>query len=76
MINKKKLTFILFILFILLLTLSFFYLKKARYENKWPFDTKMGYIIPASIKRVIYNLMTDDVRYIESHHYNIKKNGC
>ena len=73
MINKKKLTFILFILFILLLTLSFFYLKKARYENKWPFNTKMGYIIPASIKRVVYNLMTDDVSYIESHHYNIKK---
>ena len=73
MINKKKFSFILFILFILFLTASFFYLKNARYQNKWPFGTKLGYAIPASLKRVVYNLMTDDVKYIESHHYKIKK---
>jgi hypothetical protein len=73
MVNKKKFSFILFILFILFLTASFFYLKNARYENKWPFGTKLGYVIPASFKRVVYNLMTDDVKYIESHHYKIKK---
>jgi hypothetical protein len=73
MTNKKKISFILLLFFVIFLVLSFFYIKKARYENKWPFNTGMGQIIPGSVKKIIYRVMTDDVVYTDTYYYKLKK---
>ena len=52
--------------------LGFLFLIDARERNTWPFDTKMGPLIPGEFKQLVYKLLTPESRSLKSYHYNLK----
>ena len=52
--------------------LGFLFLIDAREKNTWPFDTKMGPLIPGEFKQLVYELLTPESRSLKSYHYKLK----
>lgn len=65
--------YIILIILFLFIIFSFLFIKQARINNTWPFNTKMGYIVPESLKRVIYSITTRKNEKIITYYYDLDK---
>ena len=65
--------YIILIILFLFIIFSYLFLKQARVNNTWPFNTKMGYIVPESLKRVIYSIVTNKNEKIITYYYDLNK---
>ncbi len=72
----KKKTFITLIIFVIVFGLlgSFLFIKKARENRSWPFNSSLGNYLPKSIKYLAYKFTNPDENTIETHFYDLKTN--
>ena len=71
-IMKKKLIYIIFLIIISFLIGSFFFIKNARENRSWPFNSSLGNYLPKSFKYLAYKFTNPDQNIIETHFYNLK----
>ena len=74
----KKNTFKI-IIFVLLLTLFFIigfiiYLREARVNNDWPFNAKIGKYFPNIIKKIVWDISSNENSIVESFFYDLSLN--
>lgn len=69
---KKKTIIILLLILIFALVGSFSFIKKARENRSWPFNSSLGNYLPKSVKYFAYKFTNPDENVIETHFYNLK----
>ena len=69
---KKKTIIIVLLLLIFTSVGSFYFIKKARENRSWPFNSSLGNYLPKSIKYFAYKFTNPDENIIETHFYNLK----
>ena len=69
---KKKTIIIGLLILIFVLVGSLAFIKKARENRSWPFNSSLGNYLPKSVKYFAYKFTNPDENIIETHFYNLK----
>ncbi len=69
---KKKTIIIVLLILIFVLVGSLVFIKKARENRSWPFNSSLGNYLPKSVKYFAYKFTNPDENIIETHFYNLK----
>ncbi len=69
---KKKTIIIGLLILIFAFAGSFSFIKKARENRSWPFNSSLGNYLPKSVKYFAYKYTNPDENIIETHFYDLK----
>tara|TARA_B100000963_G_scaffold306691_1_gene281442 strand:- start:832 stop:2079 length:1248 start_codon:yes stop_codon:yes gene_type:complete len=69
---KKKTIIVGLLILIFAFAGSFSFIKKARENRSWPFNSSLGNYLPKSVKYFAYKFTNPDENIIETHFYDLK----
>jgi len=71
---KKKIIINLLIVIFFVSIGTFVFIKKARENRSWPFNSSLGHYLPKSLKYYAYKFTNTNENIIETHFYDLKVN--